>query len=382
MHLKRTTSTWVSTLAAALMLASTATAANAAVDDVADRSSQVLSAAESESGPAPAPLQPLDFGPFEAALGALEPGRVVEIDALVLEASIPTLQAAMAAGELSSVELATYYLTRMQALDVDGLRSMLELNPDALQIAADLDAERAGGKVRGPLHGIPISLKGNIATGDSMHNTAGAAAMAESQSDEDATVAARLRDAGALILGKANMSEWAYWMHTGPSGYTALGGQVVNPYGSEWDPLGSSTGSAVGTSANFVAASIGTETLGSIIAPSAVNGVVGMYPSRGLVSRSRVIPVTDQTDTPGPIARNVTDAAILLTAMVGEDPGDPVTSTAAELAGTDFTSFLDAGALQGIRVGIYTRLAEPLDGFSETDIYELFGMTAAIDGLG
>jgi amidase len=383
MHLKRRATVLASALAATAMLASAAMAASMPVEHGNGAPAQTFSAAENESPavPPPPPLQALDFTPFEEALRALEPERLAELDTLVIEATITELQAAMQAGELSSVELATYYLARIRRFDVDGSRSMLELNPAALAVAADLDAERAAGTVRGPLHGIPISLKGNIATGDGMHNTAGAAAMAESQSDEDATVAALLRDAGALILGKANMSEWAYWMHSGPSGYTALGGQVVNPYGPEWDPLGSSTGSAVGTSANLVAASIGTETLGSIIAPSAVNGVVGMYPSRGLVSRSRVIPVTDQTDTPGPIARNVRDTALLLTAIVGQDPQDSVTSAAAELAGTDFTSFLDANVLEGIRVGVFTRLAEPLDGFSEADTYELFGMTAAINGL-
>ena len=193
---------------------------------------------------------------------------------------------------------------------MDGLHSMVELNPDALVIAAQLDAERASGVVRGPLHGIPVSLKDNIGTGDAMHNTAGTAALEQARSDRDAHVAAALREAGAVIIGKANLSEWAYWMHTGPSGYSALGGQSVSPYGRSIDPSGSSTGSAVGTSANLVAASIGTETLGSLISPAAVNGVVAIYPSRGRVSRDRIIPVTDQTDTAGPVARTVRDAAI------------------------------------------------------------------------
>lgn len=248
--------------------------------------------------------------------------------------------------------------------------SMLELNPEAIEIAAALDAERAAGKVRGPLHGIPISLKDNIATGDGMHNTAGAAALADSRSDVDSEVASRLRDAGAVIIGKANLSEWAFWMHAGQSGYSALGGQVVNPYGAEFDPLGSSTGSAVGTSANLVAASIGTETLGSIIAPASANGVVGMYPSRGLVSRDRVIPVTDQTDSPGPITRTVEDAAVLLTILAADDTNS-----------TDFSAGLDAASLEGARVGVYTGLAEPLDGIDLAGTYELLGMTSAISGL-
>jgi len=282
--------------------------------------------------------------------------------------------------------LTTYYLERIQTLDVDGLRSMLELNPEALDIAAELDAERAEDSVRGPLHGIPISLKDNIATGDVMHNTAGAAALAESRSQRDAFVAAQLREAGAIILGKANMSEWAYWMHRGPSGYTALGGQVLNPYDANFPPLGSSTGSAVGTSANLVAASVGTETLGSIIAPASANGVVGMHPSLGLVSRDRVIPVTDQTDTPGPIARTVTDAAILLSAMAGPDEADARTADADSLAGTDFRTYLDPTALQSKRVGIFTGLSENLAAdllatMSVKRYFELLDLGPAVAGL-
>jgi len=331
--------------------------------------------------PAPPPLRALDFAPFETALAELGADRVGELDAIVPEATFDKLQSAMAAGDLTSLELTTYYLSRVRDIDVDGLQSMLELNPDALTIAADLDAERAEGTVRGPLHGIPVSIKDNIGTRDQMHNTAGAAALADIRSDRDSFVAAALREAGAVIMGKANMSEWAYWMHTGPSGYTALGGQVVSPYDPAFDPLGSSTGSAVGTSANLVAASIGSETLGSLIAPAAANGVVGMYPSRGLVSRDRVIPVTDQTDTPGPIARTVTDAAVLLTAIAGVDTEDATTDEAAALAGTDFTELLDAGALKGKRVGIFTAAAAPLEGMSNEDFFSTIGIGPAIAGL-
>jgi len=331
--------------------------------------------------PAPPPLRALDFAPFEAALAELDGDRVGELDVIVPEATFDELQSAMAAGDLTSLELTTYYLSRIGAIDVDGLQAMLELNPDALTIAADLDAERAAGTVRGPLHGIPVSIKDNIGSGGQMHNTAGAAALAEVRPDQDSFVAAALREAGAVIIGKANMSEWAYWMHTGPSGYTALGGQVVSPYDPAFDPLGSSTGSAVGTSANLVAASIGSETLGSLVAPAAANGVVGMYPSRGLVSCDRVIPVTDQTDTPGPIARTVTDAAILLTAIAGVDTQDETTSEAAALAGTDFTDLLDTRALKGKRVGIFTAAAEPLEGMTNEDFFDTIGVGPAIDGL-
>ena len=255
---------------------------------------------------------------------------------------------------------------------MDGLRSMGELNPDALTIAAQLDAERAAGAVRGPLHGIPISLKDNIGTGDAMHNTAGAAALAQARSDRDAHVAAALREAGAVLIGKANLSEWAYWMHGGPSGHSALGGQVVSPYDQAIDPLGSSTGSAVGTSANLVAASIATETMGSLIAPAAVNGVVGIYPSRGLVSRDRVIPLTNHTDTPGPIARTVTDAAILLTAIAGYDPNDP--TTVRERSPADYAAGLALDALAGKRIGFFTLNDEPLAGLTGAEFLDEAGL--------
>ncbi|MFV2064490.1 MAG: amidase family protein [Chloroflexota bacterium] len=341
----------------------------------------LFGAAAQTAEPAPPPLRALDFAPFEAVLGEFGADRVAELDALVPEATFAELQSAMAGGDLTSLELTTYYLSRIRDIDVGGLQSMLEFNPDALTIAADLDAERDAGTVRGPLHGIPISIKDNIGSGDQMHNTAGAAVLADVRSDRDSFVVAALREAGVVIIGKANMSEWAYWMNTGPSGYTALGGQVLNPYDPAFDPLGSSTGSAVGTSANLVAASIGTETLGSLIAPASVNGVVGMYPSRGLVSRDRVIPVTDQTDTPGPIARTVADVAILLTAIAGVDAEDETTNEAAALAGTDFTELLDAEALKGKRVGIFTGAAAPLEGMALEDFYGIIGIGPAIAGL-
>ena len=301
---------------------------------------------------APPPLRELDFGPFEAAMESLSEQRVAVLDELVIEATFAGLQAAMAAGELTAVELTSYYLSRIRKFDVDGLRSMLELNPDALAIAAQRDA----GAVRGPLHGIPVSLKGNIGTGDAMHTTAGAAALAQARADRDAHVAAALRAAGAVIIGKANLSEWSNWMHDGPSGYSALGGQVVSPYDPALDPLGSSTGSAVGVSANLVAASIGTETVGSLIAPASVNGVVSIYPSRGRVSRDRIIPLTDQTDAPGPVARTVRDAAILLTAIAGHDPNDP--ASVQESVPTDYAAGLALDALAGKRIG-FLMIDEP-----------------------
>lgn len=330
----------------------------------------------------PAPLRPLDLGPFATSIDGLTPGRIAELDKLVLEATLVDLQAAMANGEITSVELTTYYLLRIRDLDVGGLQSMNELNPEALDIAAALDAERAEGGVRGPLHGVPISLKDNVGTGDAMHTTAGAAALEDARSDEDSSVAARLREAGAVLLGKANMTEWANFMNLpGQAGYSALGGQVQNVYDPALSPSGSSAGSAVGTSANLVAASIGTETEGSIIAPATAAGIVGLKPSLGLVSRHRVIPITDQTDTPGPLARTVADAATLLTVISGEDPTDPTTSDAAELAGTDFTTFLDPDALAGKRVGFYTGGIVSDPDLTDEAYFAAIGFTEAVTGL-
>ena len=340
-------------------------------------------AAQEEVAPAPPPLRALDFGPFEAALQTLSEERVAALDELVIEATFAGLQEAMAAGELTAVELTTYYLSRIRAIDVDGLRSMLELNPDALVIAAQLDAERAAGAVRGPLHGIPISLKDNIGTGDAMHTTTGAAALAQARSDRDSHVAAALRAAGAVIIGKANLSEWSHYLHGGPSGYSALGGQVVSPYDPAIDPFGSSTGSAVGVSANLVAGSIGTETTGSLIAPASVSGVVGIYPSRGRVSRDRVIPLTDQTDSPGPVARTVTDAAILLTAIAGHDPNDP--ASVEESAPIDYAGGLASDALAGKRIGFFTLSPEPIEGATVAMFLDQFGLghiATALDETG
>jgi len=307
----------------------------------------------------PAPLRALDLSPFETQIEALAPERRAELDELLVEATFADMQAAMEVDELTSVELTTWYLARIAEQDVAGFQSMNELNPEALTTAAALDEERATGNVRGPLHGIPVSIKDNIGTGDQMHNTGGAAAMETAKADRDAFVAAKLREAGAVILAKANMSEWAGWIYPAQPGFSALGGQSVNPLDPRLPVYGSSSGSAVSTSANLVAGSLGTETLGSLVAPAAINGVVGMHPSIGLVSRDRVIPLTDQTDTPGPLARTVTDAAILLTAISGVDANDPMTADAAALDGTDFTTFLDKDALQGKRVGLYLGVAKP-----------------------
>ncbi|MCI0714077.1 MAG: amidase [Chloroflexi bacterium] len=296
-------------------------------------------------------IRPLDFSPFEASLDGFEANRLAAVHDIAFEADIQDIQQAFENGDLTAVELTLYYLSRIRQYDAGQLRAVLELNPEALDIAQMLDDERANGNLRGPLHGIPVLIKDNIGTGDMLHTTAGAMAMMDARSDRDAFLVTKLRDAGAIILGKANLSEWANFISSRlPNGFSALGGQVVNPYGENFDPFGSSTGSAVSVSANFVTVAVGTETMGSIISPSVANSVVGMYPSIGLISRDRIIRISEFMDMAGPIARNVSDLAALLTVLAGPDESDPRTADAAELEGTDFTTYLDENALQGKRV--------------------------------
>jgi amidase len=300
------------------------------------------------------PRRPLDFRPFAEALSGLTPEQRCRLDAFVLEATAPQLQADFAAGRYSASELVAYYVDRIRRLDAIQLRSVIELNPEALDIAARLDSERASGHVRGALHGVPILLKDNIGTGDRLHTTAGAAALSVAHSDRDAHLVAGLREAGAIILGKTNLSEWAYWMsYVAPSGFSALGGQVVSPYGAGIDPFGSSTGSAVAVTMNLAAITVGTETAGSIVAPSARASVVGMRPSLGLVSRDRVVPISDECDTAGPIGRTVTDVAATLTAMApARDIRDRHSDRAEGVHGTNFMAALDPEALSGKRIGL------------------------------
>lgn len=293
-----------------------------------------------------------DFSPFASALEAYTPEQTTAREALVSDKTIPELQALMESGELTSVDLVVYYLDRIQRYDVDKLNAVLELNPEALQIAQALDAERAAGNLRGPLHGIPVLLKDNIATGDQLHTAAGAAAMLDWDPERDAFLASQLREAGAIILGKANLSEWANWMDSCmPNGFSANGGQTQNPYG-PFETYGSSSGSAVSVAADLTTVSVGTETQGSIIAPAGINSVVALKTSRGLVSRDYIIPLLPAQDSPGPIGRTVTDVAVLLNAMAGVDENDPETANAADLAGTDFTQFLNAESLADLRVGL------------------------------
>ena len=271
------------------------------------------------------------------------------------EMTIDQLQALMASGDLSSETLVRAYLDRIEAIDRNGptLRSVIETNPEAEQIAAGLDAERRSGRTRGPLHGIPILVKDNIETADRMTTTAGSLALEGSIARQDAGIVARLREAGAVILGKTNLSEWANFRSPhSSSGWSARGGQCRNPYSLDRTPLGSSAGSGVATSANLAAAALGTETDGSILTPSAASALVGVKPTVGLTSRAGVIPISHSQDTVGPMGRSVADGAAVLSAIAGSDPRDPATQDADARRQADYTRFLDAGALRGARIGV------------------------------
>lgn len=271
------------------------------------------------------------------------------------EITIAELQQGLQSGKYSSVKLAELYLTRISEIDQGrhDLKSVIEVNPDALLLAEQMDKERKQGKLRGPLHGIPILIKDNIDTADKMHTTAGSIALADHIANKDAFVVTQLRKAGALIIGKTNLSEWANFRSTrSSSGWSSRGGQTRNPYVINRSPCGSSSGSAVAVSANLCAVAVGTETDGSVIAPASFCGIVGIKPTVGLVSRSGIIPISSTQDTAGPMTRTVADAAILLNAMVGVDPTDSVTLNAKDKIAKDYTSFLDKNALKGKRIGV------------------------------
>jgi len=302
-----------------------------------------------------------DFTPFTSALSNYTPEQAATREALLSGKTIPELQTLLDSGELTSVELVVYYLERIQRYDVDKLNAVLELNPEALEIAQALDDERAAGTVRGSMHGIPVLLKDNIATGDQLHTAAGAAAMLDWDPARDAFLVGQLRDAGAIILGKANLSEWANYMDSCmPNGFSNNGGQTQNPYG-PYETFGSSSGSAVSVAADLTTVSVGSETQGSLIAPGAINSVVALKTSRGLVSGDYIIPLLPWQDVPGPMGRTVTDVAVLLSAMSGVDANDPNTNASAELAGVDFTQFLTAETWAGLRVGILVFTQEVID---------------------
>lgn len=282
-------------------------------------------------------LRELDFSPFEAALAGVDPVRLAEITPLVSTADLPRIQEKMAAGELNSEELTLCLLDRIRRHD-DHLRSYLELNPHALDEARAADRRRAEGQFRGPLHGIPVSVKDNIATAAPMHTTAGAEILIDHSPPDDARVVKMLREAGAVILGKASLSELAGSLTTAPPGYNAISGRGVNPYEDGLPVSGSSSGSAIATSALLAIVSVGTETSGSLIAPASSNGVVAMKPGFGVVSGEGIIPLIRFQDSAGPVARSVIDAAHLLTAL--------------SHVGTDFAAELKVGALDGVRVGV------------------------------
>ena len=271
------------------------------------------------------------------------------------EVTIAQLQAGMASGRYTAKHVVELYLERIAAMDRTGvaLQSILETNPEAIALAEALDQERAAKGARGPLHGVPVLLKDNIDTADRMTTTAGSLALEGSIPLRDSSVAERLRATGAILLAKTNLSEWANIRSTrSSSGWSARGGQCRNPYVLDRNPCGSSSGSAAAVSANFGAVAVGTETDGSIVCPASANGVVGIKPTVGLVSRAGIIPISRTQDTAGPLCRTVADAAALLTALAGRDARDPATAAAAGHVETDYTRFLDPAGLRGARLGV------------------------------
>jgi amidase len=271
------------------------------------------------------------------------------------EETIDSLRKKLVSGKYTSEQLVQLYLKRIETIDTTGpqLNSVIEINPDAISIAVEMDNEMKSGKSRGPLHGIPILIKDNIDTGDKMQTTAGAFAMEGNIASKDAFVVKNLREAGAIIIGKTNLSEWANFRSTQScSGWSSRGGQTKNAYILDHNPCGSSAGSGTAVSANLCVVAVGTETDGSVVCPASVNGVVGIKPTVGLVSRSGIIPISKTQDTAGPMARTVTDAAILLGAMAAIDQDDAVTLESKGKAQKDYTTFLDLNALKGKRIGI------------------------------
>ena len=287
------------------------------------------------SSPEPQPLAPKDF----------------ELE----ELTITELQAGLQSGKYTSRQLVKKYLDRIDDIDKDGpkLNSVIEVNPDAMAIAEALDRERKEKGMRGPLHGIPILIKDNIDTADRMMTTAGSLALVGSRPPQDSFVAKRLREAGAVILGKTNLSEWANFRSShSSSGWSGRGGQTKNAYIQDRNPCGSSSGSGSAAAASLCAAAVGSETDGSVVCPSSANSLVGIKPTVGLIGRSGIIPISHSQDTAGPMARTVSDAAILLGALTGIDANDAVTKTSAGKSFTDYTQFLNKDGLRGARLGI------------------------------
>jgi amidase len=311
----------------------------------------------------------LFLGAAAALLALPVPGAAAQSRPRVLELTLEDIGAAFAAGRLTSVDLTRLYLRRIAALNRSGpnLRAVLETNPAALDQAATLDQERLAGRARGPLHGVPVLIKDNVETADRMMTTAGSLALEGWYAPRDAPLVARLRAAGAVILGKTNMSEWANFRSThSSSGWSARGGQTRNPYALDRSPSGSSSGSAVAVSANLCSVAVGTETDGSIVSPASINGIVGLKPTVGLVSRSGIVPISHTQDTAGPLTRTVRDAAVLLGVMAGADPADAATTAAGDRGQADYVRFLDPHGLRGARLGVARRFFAanaPLDHF-------------------
>jgi Asp-tRNAAsn/Glu-tRNAGln amidotransferase A subunit and related amidases len=290
--------------------------------------------------------------PLRAVAQAPAPAAVMpELE----EITLGELQDGMKSGRWTARSIAEGYLGRIEAIDKHGpaVNSIIELNPDALAIADAMDLERKAGHVRGPMHGIPIVIKDNIDTADKMRTSAGSLALAENIAARDAFVASRLREAGAVILGKTNLSEWANFRSThSTSGWSGRGGLTRNPYVLDRNACGSSSGTGTAVAANLAAIGIGTETDGSVVCPSSASGLVGIKPTLGLISRAGIIPIAHSQDTSGPMARTVRDAAILLGVLTGADERDPVTASSRTKGHADYTKFLDADGLKGTRIGV------------------------------
>lgn len=303
------------------------------------------------------------LGTMTAVLGGKLAASAMQVDAqsgtakpsAFDEATITDLQTRMKSGEISAESLAQAYLDRINEIDKSGhgLNSIIEVNPDAIAIARSLDKERKEKGPRGAMHGIPVLIKDNIDTADNMQTTAGSLALLGSRPAQDSAVARKLRKAGAVILGKTNLSEWANIRSShSTSGWSGRGGLTKNPYSLDRNPCGSSSGSGAATSANLCTVAVGSETDGSIVCPSSANGIVGIKPTLGLISRAGIIPIAHSQDTAGPMARTVRDAATLLSALAGTDPRDPATADANTKLQKDYTQFLDPNGLKGARLGI------------------------------
>jgi amidase len=311
----------------------------------------------------------------ERQLGApqIDGGAPSELD----EISVVALQNGMTSGKFTARSITEKYLDRIRTIDKQGpaINAIIEINLDAPRIADALDAERKAKGPRGPLHGIPVLIKDNIGTADRMMTTAGSLALLDFVPTRDSAVARRLRGAGAVILGKTNLSEWANFRSShSSSGWSGRGGQTRNPYVLDRNPCGSSSGSGAAAAANLAAITIGSETDGSIVCPSSMNGVVGIKPTVGLVSRAGIIPISHSQDTAGPICRTVADAAALLTAIAGADTDDAATRSPARKAFADYTKFLDRGGLRGARIGVVRKLFEVADNVAPV-------MKAALDAM-